>query len=292
MAAASRSARQQPPGESWQPLSARHGGTRIDETWQEGIPAWIRDAVRDWLSAQLANSGVRKRLFARLHYHGMAADQWFDSSNLLLNDNQTLDWVDGVLNLAMVERPKLLAQRDAEQLENLLREGHSIWRVSGAHDGLERRQDKTVTSAAHRATESARSAGRPAASTHLEAAWAAIYGIHPDPSKAYGEAILAVEAVAIPEIVPRQAGATLGHVLGQLTRQGDLYELAMADKTGAHSSVEPVTSLVRLLWEGHTDRHEGNASSAKITPEAAEIAVHTAAALVQWFTTGAIRRKP
>jgi hypothetical protein len=75
MAAARRSARQQPPGESWQPLSARHGGTRIDETWQEGIPAWIRDAVRDWLSTQLANSGVRKRLFARLHYHGMAA--WF-----------------------------------------------------------------------------------------------------------------------------------------------------------------------------------------------------------------------
>jgi hypothetical protein len=40
--------------------------------------------------------------------------------------------------------------------------------------------------------------------------------------------------------------------------QGHLYELVIVDKSGTHSSVEPVTKLVGLLWEGHTDRHEGN----------------------------------
>jgi hypothetical protein len=45
------------------------------------------------------------------------------------------------------------------------------------------------------------------------------------------------------------------------------------------------------LWEGHTDRHEGNRPALPITQPAAEMAVHAAAALVQWFSSGAIRRK-
>lgn len=156
---------------------------------------------------------------------------------------------------------------------------------------MERRQDATVTSAAHHATEIAQDAGRPASATHLEEAWTAIYGLHPEPSEAFHKAILAVEAVAVPAIVPKQADATLGHVFGQLDSQGHLYELVIVDKSGTHSSVEPVTKLVGLLWEGHTDRHEGNRPAIPITQEAAEMAVHAAATLVQWFTSGAIRRK-
>lgn len=286
-----RPARQQSSGQSWQPLSARRGGTPIDETWQEGIPPWIKDAVKDWLSGQLTETGVRKRLYARLHYHSLQ-DEWSGFVGLpLLNDDQILDWIDAVLHINTDEQPPAIAKRHAKRLDTLLREGHSIWRVSDENDALESRQDKTVTSAAHQATETARSAGRPAAAVHLEAAWSAAYGLHPDPSKAFGEAILAVEAVAVPAIVPRQADATLGHALGQLTRQGHLYEVVIADKTGAFSSVEPIAALIKLLWEGHTDRHEGNRSSIQITHDAAEMAVHAAATLVQWFSSGAVRRR-
>jgi hypothetical protein len=102
---------------------------------------------------------------------------------------------------------------------------------------------------------------------------------------------LAVEAVAVPAIVPNQADATLGHVYGQLTKQGQLYELVILDGDGNPASVKPVSDLIGLLWRGHTDRHEGNIRAIPATQEAAAMAVHTAATLVQWFASGAVRRK-
>lgn len=180
----------------------------------------------------------------------------------------------------------------AAELETLLREGYSIWRVSDNGESLERRQDETVTAAAHQAAEVAESVGRPAAARHLREAWHKVYGLHPQPSEAFGEAILAVEAIAVPAIVPAQASATLGNVYGQLSRQGHLYELTIHSKeTGDKASVEPVTHLIGLLWHGHTDRHEGNVAAIPITQDAAEIAVHAAATLIQWFAMGAVRRR-
>ena len=219
----------------WQPLSARLGRTQpIDQTWQEGIPAWIDHSVRDWLWYRVTDSEVRDRLFARLHFLNL------DDSDIRqivyeLNERQVLDWIDGVLHIMAPVRASgriyRISQNRARELETLLREGHSIWKVSDRYDSLERRQDATVTSAAHQATETARSADRAASATRLEEAWSAAYGLHPEPSKAFGQAILAVEAVAVPAIVPNQADATLGHVLGQLSRQGHLYELVIVDKT-------------------------------------------------------------
>jgi hypothetical protein len=207
-----------------------------------------------------------------------------------LDEQQVLDWVDGILHITATPGSGIAALY-ATELEDVLREGHSVWKVSEDIDALERRQDATVTAAAHHATKTARFAGRPASAVRLEEAWSAAYGLHPEPSKAFSRAILAVEAVAVPAIVPNKADATLGHVLGQLRNQGHLYELAIVDKAGTPSSVEAVTALVGLLWEGHTDRHEGNRPALPITQEAAEMAVHAAAVLVQWFSSGAIRRK-
>jgi len=49
--------------------------------------------------------------------------------------------------------------------------------------------------------------------------------------------------------------------------------------------------MIALLWEGHRDRHAGGPTTALITQPAAEAAVHLAAVLVQWFSSGAVRRK-
>lgn len=282
---------------SWQPLSARRGGTPIDATWQEGIPAWIDQSVRHWLTLQLMDSNVCDRLFARLHitpsyrgYDVRAAAKAIKKMVENLGEVELLDWIDGVLRIDAERRHT--STHDADSLETLLREGHSIWKVSKACDSLERRQDETVTAAAHQAGQVAKSYGRAAAAEHLSNAWTKTYGLHPDPSKAYGEAILAVEAVAVPAITPKEASAHLGHVYGQLRSQGHLYELVITDKSGAAGSIQPITELVGLLWHGHTDRHEGNIPAISITQEAAEMAVHAAATLVQWFASGAIRRKP
>ena len=275
--------------EPWQPLSARHGGAPIDQTWHEGVPAWLAPSLGEWLSVQLRSEPIRNRLFARLH----RPDLYVDPLRSLDDDDVSLlDAIDGVLNLNLEEKQYYLAVEAARNLEARLREGNSIWKISDTLDALERRQDATVTAAFHQAGDTASSVGRPAASDHLEIAWRKIYGLHPDPSKAFSEAILAVEAVAVPAITPNQVDATLGNVYGQLLKQGNLYELAITDKSGSPASVQPVTELVGLLWRGHTDRHEGNIPAVPITQEAAEMAVHAAATLVQWFATGAVRREP
>jgi hypothetical protein len=63
----------QAPQVPWQPLSARLGGAPIDQTWQEGIPPWINDPVREWLWGRLLSPRVRDRLFARFHHDRLAA---------------------------------------------------------------------------------------------------------------------------------------------------------------------------------------------------------------------------
>lgn len=280
---------------SWQPLSARRGGTPIDETWQEGIPAWIDHSVRHWLGLQLMEDETRDRLLARLHVTDNSRVPTVTGRVEQLTEVELLDWIDGVLKIN-AEREAYLFRHsneyDANKLETLLHEGHSVWKVSDTFDSLERRQDETVTAASHQAGQTAESYGRAAAAERLRNAWGKAYGLHPDPSKAYSEAILAVEAVAVPAITPKEASAHLGHVYGQLRTQGHLYELVITDKSGALASVQPVTELVGLLWNGHTDRHEGNVPAVPISPEAAQMAVHAAATLVQWFASGAIRRKP
>jgi hypothetical protein len=275
---------------SRQPLSARLGGVPIDETWHDGIPAWIDGAVREWLGFRLHDSSTRHRLFARLHYHYTGDDLGVFETINGLSEADLLDWIDGVLNIES-EGLGGLGKYHAERLEIILREGHSGWMVTDSSDSLERRQNASVTAAAHQATQAARSRSRPAAADHLENAWREVYGLHPDPSKAFGEVILAVEAVAVPAIVPNKLDATLGDVYGQLRMQGHLYELVIPDKSGGSASVEPVTALVGLLWHGHTDRHEGNIPGIPATQQAAEMAVHGAATLVQWFSSSAVRRK-
>ena len=224
---------------SWQPLSARRGGTPIDETWQEGIPPWIDQAARSWLHVMLIST--HERLFARLHFTGHFDSTAARSLVRSLNEVDLLDWIDGALNVNAeryreIGLPDSSLENHTKDLQTLLMEGHSIWKVSDSFDGLERRQDETVTAAAHQAGQTAESYGRTAAANRLKSAWSKTYGLHPDPSKAFGEAILAVEAVAVPAITPKEADAHLGHVYGQLRTQGHLYELAITDKSGALAS--------------------------------------------------------
>ncbi|MGW6843857.1 hypothetical protein [Streptomyces sp. NPDC054958] len=48
--------------------------------------------------------------------------------------------------------------------------------------------------------------------------------------------------------------------------------------------------MMTLLREGQTSRRGASNQTLDETPEAARMAVHLAAALVQWFTSGAIKR--
>jgi hypothetical protein len=52
-----------------------------------------------------------------------------------------------------------------------------------------------------------------------------------------------------------------------------------------------MVEMLTALWEGQRSRHAGTASARRQTQAEAEAAVHLAAVLVQWLTSGLLRRQ-
>jgi hypothetical protein len=216
-----------------------------------------------------------------------------------------LDVIDGLLALlpykptppasndpvvALVRRArKALRTKEREVLQQLLDDGRMIYRVRPDGLGLERRVNPVVHAQAITAADAAEQAGFPAAGERLLAAWNATYALKPDPSGAYRDAIRAVEAVANPLFLPAAQAPTLGQVIRHLDQHGGDYEMIIANKVGSPADVSAVLAMMRLLWEGHRDRHEGGPTTAPITPESAQAAVALAVALVHLLSTGSIR---
>jgi hypothetical protein len=169
-----------------------------------------------------------------------------------------------------------------ERLDEILEDAGSAFVIDWSQRCLKRRVDATVTAAAEHAM--AADPGR-----HLQQAWAAAYGRHPDPSKAYDEAVRAVEAAAIPLLLPNGTKETLGKVLAHLGDAG--YKWTLAIDAADDGDVAPLTAMIRLLWKGHVARHAGGPDFRPQRQDEAQMAVHLAATLVQWLTHGALRRR-
>lgn len=169
-------------------------------------------------------------------------------------------------------------------LERFLDLGGSAYRVNAAGDGLERRIDPIATAAYAAATKGVRD-GDTSAADHLRAAWKAAYGIQPNASLAYGEAIKAIEAAAIPVLLPNDRTATLGKILGSLKQKPETIVFAIGD-----GDASAVIGMMRAVWDGHSDRH-GSTTTKRVGDEAARAAVHLAVTLVQLFRQGSIRTK-
>jgi hypothetical protein len=198
---------------------------------------------------------------------------------------QLLDVVDAVLHA----RAAMEWERDS--LKSILDDAGSAYRVNDAGDGLEERVAPAVHDAVRQTIADA--AARPAtgsAADHLAAAWQAAYGRGPDPVRAYSEAIKAVESAAHAVIQPNHAKATLGTMLGEF--KGARHKFSTAIPAPAGDTIAPVEAMMRALWEGQTSRHGAQTATVPETMEAARASVHLAAALVQWFVSGAVVRTP
>lgn len=187
------------------------------------------------------------------------------------------------------------------QLNTLLTEAGSVWklhfergRIEGP-DGESTYRDiwelrRRVTSEATDAL-TAMAQTPPDAASHLTAAWNHAYGRSPDPRSAYREAILAVEAAAIPVVALNNAKATLGTVIRELRSTPQKWHVVLARDIelpgGAQMpTIEAVTNMAALLWVNQTDRH---APVEPIQQEQAEMAVHVALTLVHLFTRSVTR---
>lgn len=263
----------------WAPLSRRLAGLGPDDTVHDGIPQYLRGALDDWvyecypddtyLWTQLENT-----LKFRLRLDELPRPQQLD-------DEQLLDLVDALL--AWELEPQ---HWQFDKLNELLTAGGAGWRINADRNGLERRVDTTVTAAV---ATTVRSVAADAAD-HLRTAWNTAYGRNPDPDKAYDEAVLAVEAVACPLVCPTNPRRTLGTVIADLGNQNAQWALTISDATGQPAGPDRLVEMLKLLWQGQS-RHAGSPNSRRQTQAEAEAAVHLAATLVQWLTSGVLYRR-
>ena len=100
----------------------------------------------------------------------------------------------------------------AVQKERLLDTGNSVYKVRSDDRGLQPRHVWRAASG----PRCGRRLSYISAGEHLTNARDEAYGRHPDPEKLYSEAVKAIEADAIPVVIPEDGGSTLGKVMGEL----------------------------------------------------------------------------
>jgi hypothetical protein len=285
--------------DDWAPLFEREDPNAAPVLF-EGVPDHLDAPLRRWLHTMLFEGqhaervGLRLRLQPALEY-GVDRLSMIDTLTRSTDSTTLLKAVDAALHLhpawaftnVRASSPKARMQgqlvESIRSLHELLLDGGSAYRVAPNGQGLEQRVDATATAAADLARETARQAKRPEAAQDLSDAWAATYGLHPDPSNAYRLAIRAVEDAAVPVVTPQNAKATLGTVLAHLRDAPHKWHLDMSP------DIDPLVGTLTLLWTRQTDRHAGQADLARVDQDAAEMAVHLAATLVQWFAAGHVQ---
>ena len=279
---------------TWTPLSRRTTGLPPAEPI-ETVPAWLHPRLAEWLYHVLQFTDGP--IMALRPGHGLtdttreimirvrsATQPWL----LPADDPTFLDAIDATVAHGDWVVEGWTSYGNPDTLERMLAGANFAWRVNADWRGLERRVDPTVTAVV---TATIRSASAEAAG-FLAAAWDACHGRHPDPDKAYAEAVKAVEAAACPLVLPANGTATMGKVRDHLRDAPTKWELDLPRKDGTPGPVTPVVEMLTALWEGQRSRHAGTASSRRQTQAEAEAAVHLAAILVQWLTAGMLRRVP
>ncbi|HEU5157518.1 MAG TPA: hypothetical protein VFU43_11020 [Streptosporangiaceae bacterium] len=190
-----------------------------------------------------------------------------------------------IVNVYSVTNASAVPNKPSD-LDGLLRDGGSAYCVNDAGNGLEWRVDETTTELNRHVMARSGQAGR-----HLKAAWQAAYGIRPEPTLAYAEAVKSIEAALIPLVLPDEPKATLGRVLQTWKKTAPQWELAILDEHGESAEISALVGLVGLIWKGHRDRHAGTPTAMKVSVEAAEMAVHAASMIVYWVNRHGLRPK-
>lgn len=262
------------------------------------VTDWLDTPLREWLMDVLTNE-VARRVALRLRMARPLTASYF-STLVTAAQEDLLKIVDATLQLhpGWDETPEFVwgitapltpFQGQLLDLDQILTDANSGYRVDGSTRCLVRRVKETVQQAADATLKTVPAT----AADHLQKAWVAAYGLDPEPDKVFNEAIRAVEEVACPLVEPRKAAAgkaTLGTVIGELRNSGHRWELALPGTDGQPRSVESLVGQMETLWQAQRSRHGGGTNSRRQTQEEAEAAVHLAVLLVQWLTSGVLRK--
>lgn len=282
---------------AWVPLSARYEDSSPFDEFVEGIPRYLRDPVRRWMTATFMMLSRKEavvfleRMSMRLRlekpFSVAALNPGFTAVDRIMGDPEfTLDSIDYLLaHIPEIVRSTERAQRHVDSLEAMLMDSSSAWTAvesgsSPVRYALARRAPAVIDEAIENSTS------RMNPQRHLEGCWLHLSHRNADPSRAYSEAVKAVEAAAKPIVTPMDPRPTLGKMIAALRDAPSkwVYEAA---------THELILSLMQSLWVGQLDRHGTDDESAQtsVSLRQARFAFHNALLLVSLFSSGAIRRE-
>lgn len=278
----------------WMPFGLDDDEVAQHEVLVAGVPAWLKEPLIGYVNAYLKESQYYSAMRCLDIQLNTRVDLGVSTGGSLVQPDGVLKYLRSIKDLellrivdyvAAVQNPYLNTQ-NARSLENLLKAGRSKWTVGerAGRVGLVERVPEGVQASVEGVIESAGSAGK-----ILARAWAHVHGLQPNDSAGYADAVRSVEIAAIDVVQPNNKNATLGTVINQMRDKGD-WRLPLREHQHAPSTELLLTSA-RTLWHGHRDRH-GSVDYNDVTHEEARAAVALAATLVEWFSSGAIARRP
>lgn len=299
----------------WRPLGVNKDEETLYDALHDGVPLWMENSLSAWQQEVLeialeddegASGSLRRfhkierelrtslrqpnrsdpsALAAAVRAHFRVRNGELKLTDYLLS-KADLEVVGGWSEIKerlddsehIVGRLELLLKSSGSKWSVGIRTGAKLGLVQRVPEGVQTSVDGTISSSGH-------------AGIRLAEAWSAAFGIAPDPSRAYALAVKAVEDAAIPVVSPNDTTATLGKINSQMRSTGN-WGLPLAREDEHATTSKTLLSVMKMLWAGQADRHGGHHDpSLVITQEAAEVAVMTAATLVQWFTSGAVARR-
>jgi len=283
----------------------------VAESLTEDVPDHLEIPLRQWVFAILQEDEANaQRVALHLKLRVNTVEGEYSPARFLAgstSNKQLIDVIDTMLRFSAPPGPDGSAQvyrfnvsgyanphanrhKAIEILQDMLTLAGSAYRVNDAGTGLELRVAPAVQQAVASALAASRKPSSGSAADHLAQAWKSSYGRDPDPTKAYSEAIKTVESAAQAMIEPNNTQATLGSMLRVIGNSPQRFATAIPASSG--DDITLVADMMRRLWKGQTARHGSQTTTRLETQQEAEMAVHLATTLVQWFASGLVHRVP
>jgi len=252
----------------------------VSPALRTGLEAWLSD----WLNGDnnAAERAVLVAIGLDLDFDGR--DDWAFGEVLghaEQGDEELLDAVHVTLGV-LKSTGITFREPPHRRVAQLLGVGRSAWEAKP--DGLVHRASPTA-----QAEFDLASAAPGSASVELREAWERAYARDGNPGDAWDHAIKAVETVLIPIVAPTQHKANLGHVVGQLRGQPQLWALGVRGRD-RDNSIQPLVAMLDMMWPD-PNRHGSPTPEPAATPEEGRVMANLATTIVQWASAGLIARR-